>query len=796
MQHKMKHPTPFLALLVFLSSAVFADQPDACSLTSTVTDAKLTLTIRDGRTSFREGEIIPLVLSFTFTDDKRYRAHAGGLRMEAEAYCLKPEARDPLADDFQVYMAGRGPRPAGETSLSVKPLTVAEVLNEWRQPGPGHYRLYLVSHRVSAVSAEPTTLNSRMAGAGAVPVVLRSNTIEFDVIKADAETRAKRLQEATTSYQDASVKPCDYRFTHECAVEQAAWQLRFLNTKESTEMLAKLFWSLNDQPGGRDLMLGLYGSPYRAEAIQAMQREINSPDHPITQDFLQLLTRLQVASELRGEPSEYYKNYAKMAARERELNKVALAATVVALPHKTGRAHALTLVTLATEKSDLLDKETAAQMRRQLIADWSNLPENTRAELIQNGWPPLDGTEALPILREIVSQPPPHFGNQGGFACYATTQVQCAVVESRNKALKRIFELDPAEGRTLILRDLSDPEAQPSLSLVKLLSSSDLRPFVQRAVQRIGSSTQLRPVVPTSAYIATSDARPWDYSFVGEFADKSALGALEAKFEADKDKLPNGGCVPYAVPMMRYFLRVDPKVGAREVQALLEARKATGCYKTLLEDLGKWLPTVEPLAISDLDDPDLEVSANAARALGRWGTAKAEPALWARLTRFHQEWPAGVGELPLTDDHTRRQVEALANLERTLVQSIVTGTNWLSGPEKLTRLRELTSREQRIQLSHLIDEWEGKDGPLIIMPDYRDAYDQLSFGILQLNYTKLDEEQLRTKLSQMPRGSKLYFQTYTAEQMGSPVSMEKQQAALQGLRKFAAQFGVTIEERP
>jgi hypothetical protein len=60
----------------------------------------------------------------------------------------------------------------------------------------------------------------------------------------------------------------------------------------------------------------------------------------------------------------------------------------------------------------------------------------------------------------------------------------------------------------------------------------------------------------------------------------------------------------------------------------------------------------------------------------------------------------------------------------------------------------------------------------------------------------LDEEQIRTKLSQMPRGAKLYFQTYTAEQMGSPVSMEKQQAVLQGLRKYAGQFGVTIEERP
>jgi hypothetical protein len=37
---------------------------------------------------------------------------------------------------------------------------------------------------------------------------------------------------------------------------------------------------------------------------------------------------------------------------------------------------------------------------------------------------------------------------------------------------------------------------------------------------------------------------------------------------------------------------------------------------------------------------------------------------------------------------------------------------------------------------------------------------------------------------------------HLAEQMGSPVSMEKQQAVLQRLGKYAAQFGVTIEERP
>lgn len=58
-----------------------------------------------------------------------------------------------------------------------------------------------------------------------------------------------------------------------------------------------------------------------------------------------------------------------------------------------------------------------------------------------------------------------------------------------------------------------------------------------------------------------------------------------------------------------------------------------------------------------------------------------------------------------------------------------------------------------------------------------------SRGPIELQYSGLDEEQMRVKLSQLPRGSKLYFQTYTAEQMSNPVSMEKQQALLQGLRK-------------
>src|SRR5204862_8306472 len=99
----------FIAVLLAGFSVATARPPDPCSLTSTVTDAKLSVSIPDGRTSFREGEIIPLVLSFTSTVDKRYRAvdrhYDRSGRLNIDTYCLEPEARDPLAYYFSTVFA-------------------------------------------------------------------------------------------------------------------------------------------------------------------------------------------------------------------------------------------------------------------------------------------------------------------------------------------------------------------------------------------------------------------------------------------------------------------------------------------------------------------------------------------------------------------------------------------------------------------------------------------------------------------------------------------------------------------
>lgn len=142
----MRHAAALVLLL--LGRAALASPPDPCSFTSTVTDANVTIAIPDGQTIFREGEIIPLVLSFTSTADKRYwadnRNYDRSGRLGIEAYCVEPEARDPLADYFRAG-AFMGGGLGNEQQLSEKPFTAAAELNEWRQPGPGHYWLYVAA---------------------------------------------------------------------------------------------------------------------------------------------------------------------------------------------------------------------------------------------------------------------------------------------------------------------------------------------------------------------------------------------------------------------------------------------------------------------------------------------------------------------------------------------------------------------------------------------------------------------------------------------------------------------------
>lgn len=736
--------------LLFLAAPAWAAENEACSKPSSVSDVRFSLAVKDNRTVFQEGEIIPLLLSFTSTSKDRYwadvRTYDRGGRLETEYYCTEPEVRDPLASYF-AYGALMGGGLGTTQALGKTPFTAEAELNEWRSPGPGHYRLYAISNRVWRVpDAREETSYAHISE------TVRSNVVEFEVLPADPKWQSEQFQSAVQGLAGPAASD---------DVHRAARRLRFLNTADSTKQLARLFWGLNQQPTGWDLMLGLYGSPNRQLAIDAMRAELAAPGHAITGEFLKTLVNLQITADPSWNPPSWDAAHPEAAeafrerrdARIQELMKAEIQSTVAALPRKSGSARALTLNGLLMNAGE--DPELTRAVRPALIAAWKDLPAETQQELIQFRWSLIAGPEMLPILRSIAEAPPP------------PNRTNPAM--TRDAALMHIYEIDPAVGRTLILRDLQNVNVQPSMEVVKLLAPEDIAIVLHPALARIGQN----------------DARELDYALLDHYADAGALTLVQKVFE---ERLGKWSCQPQSA-MLRYFLRVAPAYGAKEVEASLSARKDTHCYSQLLQSLGDQLPLVQPSAIAALDDPDPELVQDAVLALGRWGSADAEAALWARLRRFHEEWTGREGQLRMTPDYRSPGARGAA-LEQGLVLAIAGGSNWICPPDKLSRLAELVlTTSQRQQIETWTKEW--KQDSASINPSWFPE-DHPTFAVLQ--YAQLTEEQFRKKLEQFPRGTRLTWQFWQPGEITPPVSIEKQEALYERMRAVADQHGITLEK--
>jgi hypothetical protein len=738
--------------VLFLARPAWVAQNDPCSAARSPADVRFTLAQKDGRSVFEDGEIIPLVLSFTSTTAHRYWADVRNYdrsgRLGIEYYCVEPEAPDPLASYFNSggFLGGG----LGTTrELDAAPFTAKAELNEWRSLAPGHYRVYAISYRVW----RPPDPNEQTPY-GRVSETVRSNTVDLQVNPPDPSWQAEQLRSAVQTLAGApSAEPGD-------AARRAARRLRFLNTQDSTRQLARLFWGLNQQqPTGWDLMFGLYGSPYRKLAIDSMHDQIAAPDHPITSEFLSTLVNLQVSADPawdfpsadEADPEAAAKFWERRRAHTQALLKAELEKAMAALPRKAGGARALTLNGLLMAGG--WDQTIAQTLRPALIAAWADLPLDAQRELIQSRWPLIAGPEMLPILRRMVAEPPP------------SSRTYAAMV--RDAALKHIQELDPAVGRALILRDALDSKAQPDVEVIELLPKQDIAAVVGPAVERI----------------ARHEARELDYELLDRYADGSALGAVQPVFEAHLGKW---ACAPQSA-MLRYFLRVDPAYGAKQVSASLSARKDTHCYSGLLQSLGDQLPKAQQSAIAALDDSDPELAQNAVVALGHWGSADTEEALWTRLRRLHQEWAGREGQLRTTPDYKSPGSRGAA-LEQALVTAIAAGNGWICPPDKLARLAGLAlTKGQTQQIDTWIQQW--KQGPALIDATWFPE-DRRTFSALQ--YSSLTEEQLRAKLAQFPRGMQLMWQFWPPGQISPPVSMAVQEAVYERVRSVAENNGLTL----
>src|SRR5205085_566192 len=130
---------------------------------------------------------------------------------------------------------------------------------------------------------------------------------------------------------------------------------------------------------------------------------------------------------------------------------------------------------------------------------------------------------------------------------------------------------------------------------------------------------------PLIAKLKTGNGTELDYQLLERYASTRLLPEMQSVYEANRGEW---ACAPQG-SMLRYFLRVSPEYGIAQVRHALSDRETTDCYKIQLTGLNEGIrrPELEQLALAALSDPEPEVAGNAAEALGKYGSRKAEAAL-------------------------------------------------------------------------------------------------------------------------------------------------------------------------
>lgn len=234
-------------------------------------DIRLELKTRDGRSTYRIGEVVPLDLWFSSTVAGKYSIFSATSdrtgRGNHDEFIVEPKSwwQDPLDLYFRVATFIGGGL-SGIPSLSPRPIAVGVDLNEWvRCEVPGDYTVRVRSHRAHLT----------LPAHGEQVVV--SSPLSLTIVPATAEWQQATLRKAVDTLTKLHCWDLVYPPANECG--SAMRTLRFLGTDDAAREMAL-------HAGNLYYSLGLAGSPARAAGLAEMEKLLRDPGFPVDDRFL------------------------------------------------------------------------------------------------------------------------------------------------------------------------------------------------------------------------------------------------------------------------------------------------------------------------------------------------------------------------------------------------------------------------------------------------------------------------------------------------------------------------------
>jgi hypothetical protein len=717
----VQYTVKFSLMLIGLAALLAAQTPDV----------SLQLATADGKTSFRLGEAITLELSFTSTVPGKYSISGGnsdrsGMENYREEFRVSPSAgtSDPLADSFRGGVAGNGLGWFQE--LSAKPVVVNKDLNQWLHfDRPGRYQVRAISHRVTTQQK---------------PVQLESNEIEIELVD-DPAWRMAQSAEAAHTLRTVPKSGQSEVFQQRMA---AARQLWYLDTPESIRESARLLDG-SDVQVDYILEMGLMASSRRPLAIATMDQLLADPAQAVTPSFLETLARLKAWTEVPvagSYPADAAAQPAWRDAIERQnqrqtaIAKELQSRLTAVLERKQGSAKALSL---RTELFAAWPDSITATQRAEMAELFFELPTGLQSELLGYQWNRIFGPAMIPVLRKIYDALPENYQGQG----------------LGGPVLERLYELDPAQGRSLILAEIARPVPRFPYSTLSILPDATLPDLEEKLLANLDLGSGLAvPLEPAELIARYATDRVLDRVKSYYARIDAHMRARPGVVESPPRRLAAPPCAP---PLYAYFLRTDPAYGEKLLRDVMAERsfELGHCWMKAIGETARYFVNSrwESVALDALNDSTVLVKIDAVKALGEYGSPAAVPRLWESFRYWHDWWKNRPAEI----NEENRQ------LEQAYLRTFSQAANWISTADDLARATDLCITDScRGQMEQARRSWSQ---PLTVSVSQSGDG---SFFVSLLQYPIRSLEEARRRLLQLPKGTELEWKQTTWENRPVP----------------------------
>lgn len=699
-----------------------------------------------GQTTFHMGERIPLELSFSAAEEKRYEITTASYdrsgRMNYERFDVSPAAgwSDPLAGYFATgnYIGG------GLSSIAVlssKPIVIPFNLNEWiRFDQPGVYRVTVTSRRFT----EPA--KAQVWGVGGQAVT--SNSIEVHIIAATPEWQRAKVN---SILQELSAEPATQGMQPPKRTEAIA-DLRYLASAEAIGVMAA-----GIREDRTDMMsqcaFGLMGLPdsLRDAALEAMNKRIDDPHFPISMWFLTTMSVLQ--TDPHASPTTIQEE------RQRFMT-AAWQSALSSLSRKEGKARADTVQTLMSFQTTNVTPEMKAQLASVLSASFLDLPEDRQTGQLLYNWDVLRSGTMLPALQALAKLPLENPGSN-----LSTTGSRR---DLKSAALMRWYELDPEGAKREVLAEIGSAAPSLTAGALSFLPKQTLPQFEGIWAQALLQSSDFQQETVLAALMV-------------RFGTGAAVPQVTDKLNK---KVGEWACAPQAASL-GYLVKFDPDVARGLLKRAIDARGPgkTGCNHALFQDVSTYAsdPVLTEAALASLDDPDQQVTMDSLIYLMGYGTKEAEKPIWDRYVKWSDTW-AGKGDVL---EH--REAGSLVGnwqeigLGENLGRALIANQGWIADAGLISRVLQ---RCVGAQMCQQLKQIAAAAGPPYNVTLYRSGVHE-NYQVAQYSIKSLDL--VEAKIEQFPQRT-LFVLIPSSPQTGDQRALESEAQVL------FARHGMTLKK--